>query len=132
MKLSIRYFKEYYLLKPKFQQIAQNTFGFGFVCGFFLYWMGWGSLLTLFIEQTAFGQPRVFTAWESFLVFIGLPISFWAGMICMAFLPVATKKITVKDAISISIKFTYPRYWLKESTTTEQASENARVDQTTN
>lgn len=108
-----RYFKEYYLLKEKYQRIAQSSGGMGLVSGFFLYWLGWANLAGLFIGRTPIGQPREFAAWESFLIFIGLPLSLWTGIIIVSFLFVVRGQITTSDAISLSIKFTYPRHWLK-------------------
>ncbi len=109
----LQYFKEYYLLEDKYQRIAQNSGGFGLVSGFFLYWIGWGKLLSLVIGQAPIGQPRELSGWVGFLVFIGLPLSIWAGMIAMAFLFAVRGQITTSDAVSLGFKFTYPRHWLK-------------------
>lgn len=108
-----RYFKEYYQLKEKYQKISQTSAGLGLVFGFFLYWIGWANLAGLLIGRTPTGQPRQFAAWESFLILIGLPLSLWAGIIIMTFLFVIRGQITGNDAISLSVKFTYPRHWLQ-------------------
>jgi len=115
LNFSIRYFKEYYHLKGPYQDIAQMTGGFGLVSGIFIYWFGWGSLLGLLIGGQADGSPRQFAAWESFLVVIGLPLSLWLGIIGVALLFALLKKISLADAVSLGVKFSYPRHWLKAS-----------------
>ena len=110
-----RYFKEYYLLKEKYQRIAQNSIGLGLVFGFFLYWIGWAKLAVLLIGRTPTGQVRQFAGWESVLILIGFPLSLWAGIIIITFLFVIRGQITGNDAISLSVKFTYPRHWLQDT-----------------
>lgn len=119
MNFAVRYFREYYKLKREYQDIAQMTGGFGLVAGIFFYWFGWGSLLRIFIGGNPDGGQREFTAWDSFLVFIGLPISLWSGFIAIAMLCAAIRKITWTEAVSLGVKFTYPRHWLKESGRTD-------------
>lgn len=115
MSFSIRYFKEYYHLKRNYQDIAQMTGGFGLVTGIFFYWYGWGSLLGVLVGGNPDGGQRQFTAWDSILVLIGLPISLWCGFIAVAMLYAAIRKISWAEAIQLGVKFTYPRHWLKES-----------------
>jgi hypothetical protein len=51
-------------------------------------------------------------------------------MIGIAFIYVLMGRITSDEAISLSVKFTYPRHWLKDGVKAESAAGDAPTDET--
>jgi len=118
----IRYFKEYYLLQSKYQDITQTVSGVGLVGGILLFWNVLGPQLALYIRPDT-GQE--YTSWKVALMFLGLPLSIWLVLIAMALLQVAFKKITLAEALAFSCRFTYPDEWKKQKSDIDLRTEKS-------
>jgi len=110
----IRYFKEYYLLKSKYQDITQVMAGVGLAGGIFLFWNFLGPLFIEAIRPPESDLSQGYATWKLLLVFLGLPVSIWLAMFAMSLIQVARKKITLEEAISFCCRFNYPDDWLKQ------------------
>ncbi len=110
----IRYFKEYYLLKPKYQDTTQIIAGVGLVGGIVLFWNVIGPILGQ-AARPAGGDPfQEYASWKLVLVFLGLPLSIWLVLIATALLQVLLSKLTLAEALDFGCRFRYPGHWLKE------------------
>lgn len=107
----IRYFKEYYRLKPHYQDVTQIIAGVGLAGGIFLFWNVIGPLFVKLI------QPAVGEKYSSLKVLgmlLLLPLSMWLAMLAMSMVQVLRKKLTFEEAIDFCCRFNYPESWLKE------------------
>lgn len=110
--MPIRYFKEYYLLKSKYQDITQVIAGVGLVGGIFLFWNVIGPMLGAAIRPS--DPTEEYSSVLLLLVLLGLPISIWLCLLAMSLIQALRKKISYEEAIAFSCRFSYPDQWLKE------------------
>jgi len=110
----IRYFKEYYRLKPGYQETTQIIAGVGLVGGIFLFWNVIGPILGQAARPSGGDPFQEYSSFKLLLVFLGLPLSIWLALIAASLLQVLFKKLTLAEAIGFSCGFRYPGDWLKE------------------
>ena len=110
--MPIRYFKEYYLLKSKYQDVTQTIAGIGLVGGIFLFWHVIGPIFGAAIRPS--DPTEEYSSVKLLLVLLGLPISIWLCLIATSLVQALRKKITYEEAIAFSCRFSYPDQWLKE------------------
>ena len=107
-------FREYEDLMPEYKRICDNINGIGTVVGLGIYWLGWLNLMKWYfgtIWDSVGGQQGHLLS-EAVLIGCGLPLSLWGGVIFAGAAYAATRKIQHSDAISLTIRFIYPRHWL--------------------
>ncbi|PLY07409.1 MAG: hypothetical protein C0624_03715 [Desulfuromonas sp.] len=109
-----RYFKEYYLLKGKYQDTTQVIAGVGLAGGIFMFWNLLGPLLGILLGRPSNNPTQEYASWKLLLMFLGLPLSIWLAMFAMALLQVLLKKLTLDEAIYFCCRLSYPQNWLKE------------------
>jgi len=107
----IRYFKEYYRLKPQYQDATSTMAGVGLAGGIFLFWHVLGPLFASLIRPAG-GEE--YSSLKVLAMLLGLPVSMWLAMFAMAMIHVLRKKLTLEEAISFCCRFSYPQKWLKE------------------
>jgi len=115
----IRYFKEYYLLRGRYQDITQTIAGVGLVGGILFFWYVVGPLMGKAIQPSASDPYQDYTSWKVAVLLLCLPASIWLVAIVTALAQALFKKITVSEALAFSCCFRYPHHWLKEKSDIE-------------
>jgi len=108
-------YKEYGELLPEYKRICNNICGIGTIVGLFFYWKGWMTLLKWYFGERweRVGVPQEHPLTDASIMFVGLPLSLWSGIIFAGFAYSVIKVISYNDAVSLTIKIKYPRHWLR-------------------
>ena len=110
----VRYFKEYYRLRSRYQDMTQTIAGVGLVGGIFIFWNVVGPIMAAAMKPAVEDPTQTYTSWQLILIFLGLPATIWAVMILVSLLYALFGKVSVNEALSFSCRFSYPPEWLKE------------------
>ena len=110
----IRYFKEYYRLKSKYQDMTQTVAGVGLVGGIFIFWNVIGPMMAAAMKPAVEDPSQSYTSLQMVIIFLGLPVTIWAVMILVSLVYALLGKVSIKEALAFSCRFSYPPEWLKE------------------